>query len=225
MTDPPYAPEVGRPYRKGGGYCCEGDTVETSVVVGELAPPTDGPLSVASFQTIRLREYHEVGPDGLPARHRTVQTIQSMVDGLATHIYAFDLSEARVERIEGGTPGHPYRIKGSLWAVELTLPRALMRGEEHTLEYVTTFRSDGPVEPRFRRATHRRIEDASISVKFHPDMLPEQIWWAQWADYREPNDRIVDRRPMALDHDNAVSHHLDVIERAVAGFVWEFPPL
>jgi hypothetical protein len=51
------------------------------------------------------------------------------------------------------------------------------------------------------------------------------VWWAEWADYREPNDRIIGRRPIALDHDHAVSHHLDVIERAVAGFVWEFPPL
>ena len=199
--------------------------MKTSVVVGELSPPADGALSAAQFQTIRLREYHEVGADGLPSRHRTVQTIRSLVDGLATHIYAFDLSEARVEKIEGGVPGHPYRIKGSLWAVELTLPRPLMRGEEHSLEYVTTFRADGPVEPRFRRATHRRIEDASIIVKFHPDMLPDQVWWAEWADYREPNDRIIDQRPMALDHEYAVSHHLDVIERAVAGFVWEFPPL
>lgn len=197
--------------------------MKASVVVGDLAPAADGPLSVVRFKTIRLQEFHEVGPDGLPARHRTVQTIQSQIDGLTTHVYIFDLTEARVARIEGGIPGEPYRIKGNIWAVELLLPRPLRRGQEHTLEYVTTFRTDGPIEPRFRRAAHRRIENASIRVKFHPDMLPDQVWWAQWADYREPNDRIIGRRAVTLDPENAVSHHLDVIERAVAGFVWEFP--
>lgn len=194
-----------------------------SVVIGDLAPPGDGPLAAARFQTIRLTEQHEVGADGLPARHHTVQTIRSLVDGLTTHVYAFDLGEARVERIEGGLPANPYRIRGSLWAVELTLPRALAEGEEHSLEYVTSFRTDGPVEPRFRRAAHRRIENASIKVTFHPEMLPERVWWAQWADYREPNDHVIEKMPVPLDQAHSVSHQIDILERAVTGFLWSFP--
>lgn len=193
-----------------------------SIIVGELAPPTEGPLSVARYQTVQLSEFHQVGADGRPVRHRTVQTIRALVDGIATHRYVFDLAEARVEEIHGGVPGDPYRIKGSLWAVDLELPRILRENEEHSVEYVTTFRNDGPIEPQFRRAAHRRIENASIRVAFHPDLLPEQVWWAQWEDYREPNDRIIGRTPVALDESNTVEQQVSVMERAVAGFVWKF---
>lgn len=194
------------------------------VIIGELAPPADEPVGAIGYQTVELTELHEVGADGHPVRHRTVQTIRALADGVTTHRYAFDLGEARVEEIQGGTPGDPYRIKGNLWAVELTLPRTLDRRDEHRLEYVTTFRDNGPVEPRFRRAAHRRVENAVFEVRFHPLLLPSQVWWARWADYRDPDDRIIDRVPMPLDEKHAVSHHVAVLERAVAGFIWEFEP-
>lgn len=197
-------------------------TAPAHVIIGELPKPADDSIGAALYQTVQLHEFHEVGPDGQPLRHRTVQTIRALVDGVATHRYAFDLSEARVERIHGGTPGDPYRVKGSLWAVELTLPRPLRQGDEHSLEYVTTFRNDGPIEPCFRRAAHRRVENASFRVSFHPEMLPARVWWAQWADYREPNDRIIDRIPVPLDEHHSVAHRLTVLDRAVAGFMWEY---
>jgi len=192
------------------------------VIVGDLPVPDDDFISPSSYQTARLCEFHEVGADGRPARHRTVQTIRALRDGVTTHRYSFDLSQARVDSIRGGTPGDPYRVKGSLWAVELTLPKPLRRFEEHTLEYVTTFRGDGPVEPYFRRAAHRRVENAAIKVTFHPEMLPARVWWAQWADYREPHDHLIERAEVAVDPAHSVSHQVAVLERAVAGFVWEF---
>ncbi|WP_117215909.1 hypothetical protein [Allorhizocola rhizosphaerae] len=199
-------------------------TVEPGqVIIGELPPPAEGPLGSVPYQTIELNEFHELGPDGRPARHRTVQTIRALVDGVSTHRYVFDLGEARVEQIHGGTPGDPYRIKGNLWAVELTLPRTLNTSDEHSLEYVTTFRdSENPVAPRFRRAAHRRIENAAFHVTFHPDRLPTHVWWARWADYRPPNDHIIERTPVDLDDQNAVARHVSVLEQAVAGFLWQF---
>jgi hypothetical protein len=194
----------------------------TSIIIGELDPPMDGPLTVVETRTVRLKESHEIGPDGRPSRHRTVQTIQAVIDGVSTHRFVFDLAEARVENIDGGTPGDPYRIKASLWAVDLALPRTLRLSEQHTIEYLTTFRGDGPIEPIFRRAAHKRIENATIRVTFHPDCLPTRVWWAEWKDYREPNDFITARKPATLDTENAVQHHISVMDRAVAGFIWEF---
>lgn len=192
------------------------------VIIGDLRPPVQGALSAARFRTAQLSEFHEIGADGLPARHRTVQTIRALIDGISTHQYIFDLAEARVEEIHGGTPGEPYRIKGSLWAVDLELPRTLCRDEEHAVEYVTAFRNDGPIEPHFRRAAHRRIENASIRVTFHPEMLPQQVWWAEWVDYREPDDRVLRRTPVSLDASHGVEQRVSVLERAVAGFLWAF---
>lgn len=192
------------------------------VITGELPPPKDDSLGALAYQTVRLDESHELGPDGEPARHHTVQTIRALADGVTSHRHAFDLSQSRVESIRGGTPGDPFRVKGSLWAVELILPHPLRMSEEHTFEYITTFRYDGPPEPFFRRASHRRVENTSIRVTFHPDMLPARVWWAQWADYREPHDEIIDRVAVSLDENNSVAHQVDVLERAVAGFVWEF---
>jgi hypothetical protein len=193
---------------------------EASIIVGELdaeASPTS-----AETHTVRLEESHTIGADGRPERHKTVQTIEAVVDGISSHRVVFDLAEARVESIHNATPGDPYRIKASYWAVDLTLPRTLNQAEQHTIEVLTTFRGDGPIEPMFRRATHRRIENATIRVSFHPDALPSQVWWAQWRDYREPNDYVISREPVALDAENTVEQHVSVLERAVAGFLWSF---
>lgn len=202
----------------------------SEAIVGELPPPTEGVQRVPAYETIRLEEFHQVGPDGRPARHRTVQTIRALTDGVSSHRYIFDLGEARVEAIHGGTPGDPYRIKGNLWAVDLSLPKVLNQGDEHTLEYVTSFRdTESPVEPCFRRAAHRRVENASFHVSFDPRCLPSGVWWAMWADYRPPNDRVVSRVSIPLDSTHCDSSHcvaqrVRVLERAVAGFVWEFDP-
>jgi hypothetical protein len=48
------------------------------------------------------------------------------------------------------------------------------------------------------------------------------VWWAEWKDYRDPNDLIAHREPVRLDGENAVYHYVEVMENAVAGFIWEF---
>jgi hypothetical protein len=113
-------------------------------------------------------------------------------------------------------------LKGTLWAVDLELPHSLNRSDEASFEYVTSFRYDGHVDPVFRRVAHQRIENAAFRVAFHPHRLPKRVWWAEWADYREPDDRIIEQVEVTLDDEHAVHHQVDVLERAVAGLTWEF---
>jgi hypothetical protein len=202
------------------------DGTATNVVIGAL-PPMDGGHGRRSgspplYKTIQLHEFHYLGTDGRPSHHRTVQEIRALVDNFTTHRYVFDTSEVVVEKVLGGTPGKPYSFSGTTWAVDLTLPRTLNTGDSTSLEYLTRFHYRDWVEPCFRRVAHQRVENLSMRVEFHPQMLPRSAWWAEWQDYRQPNDVILTRELVQLDAEHAVERRLDILERAVAGFVWEF---
>jgi hypothetical protein len=175
------------------------------------------------FATIMLHEFHYLGPDGRPLRHRTLHSIRALRDGLASYRYGFDTSEVTVDRIGGGVPGPPYQRSPNIWAFDIDLARTLPSGGEHSLEFEFTFHySAGPVEPCLRRVAHERFENVAIRVEFHPDRLPRQVWWAEWQDYRVPDPAILHRQAVTLDAEHAAYHRLDVLDRAVAGFVWEF---
>lgn len=191
---------------------------QSSVVIGELPRPDSPP----TYQTIQLHEFHYLGPDGIPTHHRTVQAVRALTDGLAHHTYRFDTNSAEVERGHGGTPGEPYHVEGSLWAVDLAFPRVLKRRETHSLEYVTRFHYPEAPPPCFRRAVRRAVRDLMMRVEFHPDRLPAHAWFAEWADYEGPNDVVSHLEPVELDAENAVERHLDLVESAVVGFLWEF---
>jgi hypothetical protein len=193
------------------------------VVTGELPPLAAGAArELPSYATILLHELHYLGPDGLPLRHRTLRDIRSLVDGLASYRYSYDTSELIVARISGGTPGAPYQLAASVWAVDVALSRTLGPGEAHSLEFESTFRHSTQPAPCFRRVAHERFENVAIRVEFHPARLPRRVWWTQWHDYRQPGAAVLLREPVALDAENAVYHRLDVLARAVAGFSWEF---
>jgi hypothetical protein len=194
-------------------------------VVGNLPPLNgDNQSQEPTYETILLHEFHYLGPDGKPQRHRTIRDIRSLVDGLTCHRYSFDTNYLTVERISGGTPSPPYERGSNLWAVDITFPRVLNAGDEASLEYLTSFHYSGWVEPCFRRVAHERFENVAIRVEFHPDRLPKRIWWAEWQDYREPNIVELDAALVTLDAENAVYHRVDILERAVIGFKWEFYP-
>jgi hypothetical protein len=124
------------------------------VIFGELPPIEGDAPNLQRYQTISLHEFHYLGPDGRPVRHRTIQDIRALVDGLDSHRYSFDTNEVEVERVQGGTPSAPYRLQGSVWAVDLKLPSVLNRGGMTSMEYVTKFHYACDVEPVFRRV-HR----------------------------------------------------------------------
>jgi hypothetical protein len=190
------------------------------VVVGEL-PPLVG-AELPAYRTILLHEFHYLGPDGRPQRHRTLRDIRSLVDGLDSYRYSYDTSQLSLARVIGGTASPPYQRSESVWAVDITLSRTLSQGEAHSLEFESRFRYTGPVEPCFRRVAHERLENVAIRVQFDSGRLPRYVWWTEWQDYREPDAAVLRREPLPLDAENAVYHRLDVLERAVAGFSWEF---
>jgi hypothetical protein len=194
------------------------------VIIGSLPPFVDPGVPPPSYRTVQLHELHEIGESGRPVSHRTVQEIEALVDGVDRHRYSFDNSRVRsVEPVAGGRPdGPPYRLNEDVSAVDLRLPQPLNRFESATLVYETTFAGEGWIEPVLRRAVHRRITNVVFRVAFHPGRLPRQVWWAEWADYREGLDRIISRTPVALDAENAVHRRVEAMERAVAGFLWEF---
>lgn len=192
--------------------------------VGELSPPEDRRSISMPYQTIGLREYHFIGRDGNPTMHRTIRDIRSTVPRLESVRYVFDTNEIEVERINGGELGNPYRFSNSMAAVDIVLPRPLGISDEHSLEFVSRFKNLRPLDPNFRRAAHGRIEDLSVRVEFHADRLPSRVWWAEWKDYRPPNDLVLARTPVTLDSEHAVFHRLHVAENTVVGFEWEFTP-
>jgi hypothetical protein len=194
------------------------------VVTGSLPPLSSTEQGEAPrFSTIMLHEFHYVGPDGRPLRHRTLHTIRALQDSLGTYRYGFDTSEVTIDRIGGGVPGPPYQRSETIWAFDIDLARTLRSGDEHSLEFEFTFHySSGAVEPCFRRVAHERFENVAIRVEFDPARLPRHVWWTEWEDYREPDPEIRHRQPVTMDAEHAVYHRLDVMDRAAAGFSWEF---
>src|SRR5207237_1070595 len=104
-------------------------------------------------KTLSLHELHQVGANGLPVSHRTLQVIEATVDGLERYPYRFDTSEVTIEVGLGsqGIVGPLYRVTETIWAIDLALSSPLARGEQTTLEYVTHFHYATNPEPAFRR--------------------------------------------------------------------------
>lgn len=191
------------------------------VVTGELPPLTASSVrEPPRYKTILLHEFHYLGSDGMPLRHRTLRNIRALVEGLATYRYSFDTNELTVDRIGGGTPSRPYQRAKNIWAVDIALSRTLSYGEEHSLEFESTFHYEKPAEPCFRRVAHERFENVAIRIQFHSDRLPQNVWWTEWKDYREPHATVLYRQPLTVDAEHVVYHRLDVLNRAVAGFSW-----
>ncbi len=199
-------------------------TTPPRVVIGELPPPEALPVKPAAYRTIQLHEFHYLGKDGQPTKHRTVQAIRALQDDLACHRYTFDSEAVWVERIHGGVPGEAWRITDSLMAVDIRLPDVLGTGDTASLEYVTRFHSGLDLPPQFRRASHRPVDDLVIRIEFHPDSLPEQVYWAEWDDYRGEEQAILHQEAVALDPEHSAHRHLEYLCDGVVGFGWADRP-
>ncbi|GAA4536414.1 hypothetical protein [Amycolatopsis samaneae] len=194
-----------------------------SVIVGVLPPPSEVPgYRSPEFDTLKLQEHHWLGPDGLPARHRTEIMIRSRVDGLASYQYRIDTPHARVRAVRGGKPGAMYNAGGGIWAVELMFPRPLLRGEERYIEFWTLLKYDTAPPREMRRGTHERIDHLDIRVEFHPNRLPSRVFWAEWEHYVGPENRVIGREEFRLDNNLVVHRYVDAVERTVVGFYWDW---
>jgi len=192
-----------------------------TVIVGSLPPPTAA-FQQPEHETTLLFEHHVVGRDGLPTRHHTQQTVRSLVDGMTRYQYRIDTPEARVRVARGGQVGPVYQLSEQVWAVDIAFHHPLRYGDEAYLDYWTIFRYTERPAAEFRRGTHRRVEHIDLRLEFHPGRLPGRLWWAEWADYRGPDEAIVEREAVALDEEFSAHRYLEAIEHTVVGYYWEW---
>ncbi len=194
-----------------------GAAQETDLPVFD-APP-------ARHRTVDLREYHFLGPDGLPVQHRTDQIIEATEDGLDRYTYMVDTNMLTLDVQTGGIPGVPYQLRardGNVYhAIDVLLERPLQRGTTSVLNYTATFRYEVAPPTEMRRAFRRKVDKFLLWIKFHPSMVPSNLWWAEWDGIA--NSTITHREPVALNSSYEAHRFLEGgVEHAVVGFYWEW---
>jgi hypothetical protein len=172
-----------------------------------------------------LREYHYLGPDGLPAVHRTDQIIEATVDGLDRIPYTADTAMLTVDVQNGGIPSPLYQIRASdgniYYALDILLDRPLLRGDTAVLNYTTTFSYAEPPPTEVRRGFRRKVDSYMLWVRFHPDMVPTSVWWAEWDGVT--GGKLTRREPVELGPELETHRFLQGgAAQAVVGFCWEW---
>jgi len=176
-----------------------------------------------AHRTVSLHEWHLIGPDGLPLRHRTVHVLRALRPGLSVYTYRCDSSAARVRAVRGARAGRPRPDAGGLTAVDLELHRPLAPGETASLEYETSFEWRTVPPPQVRRGMRQRVERVDMRVEFSPDRLPEELSWAVWDGFG-PDARVRAAERVDLDGDCAAHRFVDAADGVTVGFTWRWPP-
>lgn len=182
-----------------------------------------GTAEAPAHRTVSLHEWHLVGPDGLPVRHRTVHVLRALRPGLRAYTYRFDSREATVRALRGAHAGAPRTDEFGLTAVDLELPRPLAAGETALLEYETTFRWRSVPQPEVRRAMRQRVERLDMRVTFSPERLPASLRWAVWDGFGA-GARIRAEEHVELDEEHAAHRFVDALDHGTVGFTWTWAP-
>ena len=188
-------------------------------VVSQLGP--------RRHQTVSLHDHVYVGADRKPARTRTLQVVEAIVDGLDAIPYLYDTNAVSLELGQGcaGPPGPIHQISDAVYATDIPLTRTLALGETLTLEYWTSYHYRGdpsdPEELEYRRGVMATLENFDMRIEFHPDELPVAVWWAVW-DGMEGG--ILDQELVVPDNQHSVHRYLRSLERSVVGFHWRWEP-
>lgn len=171
-----------------------------------------------------LHEWHLVGPDGLPAHHRTIQVIRALRPGLESYTYRFDRREATVHSVHGATASQLYddAIPG-LMAVDLRFPHPLAVHETASFEYETRFRWASVPPPRFRRAARYPVQHVDIRVTFSPERLPAEVQWCLWDGFTDDAE-LRGAELVELDADHSVQRFVEDLDGHTVGFTWSWPP-
>ncbi|MEV0681187.1 hypothetical protein AB0I60_32185 [Actinosynnema sp. NPDC050436] len=189
------------------------------VIEGKLERPDD--LPAPEHETVSVDEDHHIGADGLPAHHEVRQTILSHVDGLAYFPYRFNTDRIDVALTYGGVQGGILPYGNSLWEVRFLFHKPIPLGATAHLQYRQSFRYVEPPAPEYRRCVYNRYNGWNVRVHFHPDRIPEQVWWAEW-DGRDGDSLVLCQDPVEIDGDRSVHRSLRSVERACAGFMWKW---
>lgn len=171
-----------------------------------------------NHETISLSEFHYLGPDGLPDRHRTVHSIRA-TQPMERYPYVFDTNATTIQVTQGGTPGPIYQIGEGLYAVDITLTEPLTAGETASLEYLATFRYPEPPPREFRRGVRRVAHNLTLRVQFDPAQLPAHIWLATWPSLNTP---AVLGDEVWLDAEYSSHKFYESVENQLVGFVWDW---
>lgn len=170
-----------------------------------------------AFRNLVLHEEHLLGPDGLPAEHRTTQLLQALADGVDAYPYRYDAATASVIALRGARVDGRTVLPSGLVAVNLQLPRPLSKGETASLSYLTRFAYQQPPPPQFRRAVLHRAENLELRITFHPTRLPRRVWWSSWDALDAPP---AERQVVQLDGEHSTHRYLSALEEAIVGYTW-----
>jgi hypothetical protein len=203
-----------------------------SVLSGDHAMPAENLAEVAAvlgprrYQTVSMHDHVYVGPDGRLASTRTLKVVEATADGLERVPYLYDTNAATLETGQGcrNPTGSLYRIRDGIYATDIPLTRSLARGETLTLEYWTSYHLPGnladPHECEFRRAALSSLENFDLRVEFHPDKLPDAVWWAIWDSVE---GKVAEEELVTLDSQHSAQRYLRSLEKVVVGFRWSWP--
>jgi len=169
-------------------------------------------------ETVALNEFHYVGPERKPLRHRTVQVIKATVDQYDRYPYLFDTPDASVMVYDGGAASDLEPAGAGLWRVDIRLARPLAVGETTTVVYDTRFEYPELPAPEFRRAARRRIANVNLRVRFHAAAIPTAVAWSSWT----LDDRLMRSAPVELDSENGVDRFMESLDGEIAGFTWRW---
>ena len=178
-------------------------------------------LGAPRYKTLSLHDHHYLGPDGLPQRHRVIQLIEAIVDGVDRLPCRADTNGLTIEAGQGfsGLAGKVYQPVPELFVVDMLLAKPLAAGETATLEYSVGFHYPEPPPPEFRRVVQYFVEGLDIRVEFHPGKLPSNVVWAVWDGMDGP---IVEQEKVTLDSQFAVHRYLRLAEKTAVGFHWDW---
>ena len=186
-----------------------------------------GVLGPRRHQTVSLHDHVYAGADRRLARTRTMQVVEALVEGLDRIPYLYDTNAVTLELGQGcaGAPG-PVRRIGDLYGTDIRLARSLGLGETITLEYWTSYHYDAdptdPAEQQYRRAVMNTLENFDMRIEFHPDQLPDTVWWAVWDGLE---GQVLDQEQVTPDNQHSVHRYLRSLERSVVGFYWSWEPV
>jgi hypothetical protein len=189
-----------------------------------VEPEVDAALGPRRHQTLSLHDHVWVGADGRIDRSRTVHVIEAIAPGLDRLPFVCDSNVVALEVGHGckELAGQLRWVGGDFFGTEIILSRTLDVGETLTLEYWLSYRwYGGPEDPsacEYRRAVMRKLHNLDIRVEFNPDWLPRQVWWAHW----DGDGGVLERETVTLDSQHSSHRYLHSIEKAVAGFYWEW---
>ena len=199
------------------------DAAELKRLLFDAGSTTSSPLPERTYRTLSLQELHVLGPDGLPAEHRTLHSVEALTPGLDCYPYTFDSPDVTVRAESGATAGpvEPCPPHPGFWQVQFHFSKPMEVGEVKIFEYVTTFNYEAPPPPEFRRgAGPTGLSSLSMRVQFHPERVPARATWSRWSDPQSEDATTIDE--VTLDGDRSAHRFVANLQNEVVGFTWEW---